>query len=56
MGTSQSCHWFQVRIINVGQGHQLIKVSIEVRASDIKQKVTRLEDKLERVKAVIGFR
>ena len=40
----------------VGQGHQLIKVSSEVRASDIEQKITRLEDKWEHLKAVIGFR
>ena len=40
----------------VDQGRQLIKISSEVRASDIEQKITRLEDKWEHLKAVIGFR
>ena len=40
----------------VDQGRQLVKISSEVRASDIEQKITRLEDKWEHLKAVIGFR
>ena len=40
----------------VGQGRALMKVSNEVRSSDIEQKITRLEDKWEHLKAVIGFR
>ena len=40
----------------VDQGRQLIKISSEVRASDIEQKITRLEDKWEHLKAVINFR
>ena len=40
----------------VTQGHALMKVSSEVRASDIEQKVIRLEDKWEHLKAVIQFR
>ncbi|XP_060567930.1 nesprin-1-like isoform X3 [Ruditapes philippinarum] len=40
----------------VSQGHALMKVSSEVRASDIEQKVIRLEDKWEHLKAVIQFR
>lgn len=40
----------------VGQGQVLMKVSNEVRASDIEQKIQRLEDKWEHLKAVIEFR
>ena len=40
----------------VNQGRALMKVSNEVRASDIEQKITRLDDKWEHLKAVIGFR
>ena len=40
----------------VSQGRALMKVSNEVRASDIEQKIQRLEDKWEHLKAVIAFR
>lgn len=40
----------------VSQGRALVKVSSEVRASDIEQKILRLEDKWEHLKAVIQFR
>lgn len=40
----------------VSQGQALMKVSNEVRASDIEQKIQRLEDKWEHLKAVIAFR
>ncbi|KAH3846261.1 hypothetical protein DPMN_088560 [Dreissena polymorpha] len=40
----------------VSQGQGLMKVSNEVRSSDIEQKIQRLEDKWEHLKAVIAFR
>jgi len=40
----------------VNQGQALMKISNEVRASDIEQKIQRLEDKWEHLKAVIAFR
>ncbi|KAL3874929.1 hypothetical protein ACJMK2_037881 [Sinanodonta woodiana] len=40
----------------VDQGRRLIKISSEVRANDIEQKITRLEDRWTHLKAVTGFR
>ena len=40
----------------VSQGRALMLISNEVRSSDIEQKILRLEDKWDHLKAVIGFR
>lgn len=40
----------------VEQGRQLIHVSSDIRASDIEQKLLRLEEKWQHLKGVIDFR
>ena len=40
----------------VSQGRQLMKVSSEIRASDIEQKILRLEDKWAHLVSVMDFR
>lgn len=40
----------------VNQGETLMKISSEIRASDIEQKLLRLEDKWAHLKAVMDFR
>ena len=40
----------------VNQGHQLAKVSSEIRAADIEGKLQRLEDKWQHINSVMNFR
>lgn len=40
----------------VEQGRQLMKASSEIRATDINNKVAKLEDKWRHLKAVIAYR